>query len=379
MIDFDPTNNTAATIITSVTGTALTAGTPVTALGGAAGSMTFFTFEVTGPTAAPGETPVASSIYTGAGTQKPAPAPQKPEAGPMEIRMVNVGLGAAGSGPSLAPTVSQLDVTLMGGAGDADLLVNFGGRPDDLADWDCFSFSSSNEETCTFLNPVPGTYHVVVQGFEDFSGVAVNAATAVAFPDLNVQSLSVTPMSPTLSQTVDVDFVTTNIGEGPTVLSFDAQLLVDGVEAASTTVSALVPAGTANVSFTTGPLAEGDHTFTVVVDPDDVIDESNEANNTSEIQVTAVDATPIVAGTAVAALSGAASSETFFTIEVPAAAAAPAWGPVASSIEAGVGTQKFGTTSRGLRTVDYDAAAAGYTASAVITQLEVTLSGKGPG
>ncbi len=364
----DETNNTAAATVSSQTGTALAAGTPVTGLSGAAGTMTFFTFEVPGPTAAPGQAAVASSIQVGEGPQKPGPSVG-------DIRKVNPGPAATSSASVVTGTVSQLDVTLSGGTGDADLYVNFGDRPDVLADWDCFSLTFTSEETCTLTDPVPGTYHIGFQAFGAFSGLTVNAETVVTFPDLGVTSVNVTPASPTLTQTVDVDVVVSNIGDGPTVLDFDTRLMVDGVAVESTNVSALGTGGTANVSFTTGPLAEGDHTFGIEVDPADVIDESNEANNTTETTVSAVDATPIVAGMAVDGLSGAVGSAAFFTIEVPAAAAAPAWGPVASSIEAGVGPQKFSSARGRPRTVDFDGDAAGFTAAAAITQLEITLSG----
>ena len=363
----DETNNSSAGAVTSATGTALQAGTPVAGLAAATGSVTFFTIEVPGPTAAPGEGPVAQSILVGQGAHKPGPTVG-------DIRRINGSPAQAYSASAVAGTVSQLDVTLTGGTGDADLYVHLGGRPDDLADWDCFSLTFTNEETCTFMDPAPGVYHIGVRAFAAFSGLSVNAETVVTFPDLTVSSVTVTPASPTLSQTVAVDVVVSNGGDGPTVVDFTTRLLVDGIEAESATVSALSAGGTANVSFTTGPLAKGDHTFGVVVDPDDVVDESNEANNTTETQVTAVDATPIVAGTALSGLAGVAGGETFFTIEVPAATGAQAWGAVASSIEAGVGAQKFASASRESRTVDFDASAAGYAVAAAITQLEITLS-----
>ncbi len=362
-------NNSGVATVTSVTGTALAVGTPVTALSGTAGSLTWFTFEVPGPTAAPEAGPVGSAIRAGVGPQKSGT-----DAG--EIDVLPASMAVSGAASALAGTVSQLEVTLSGGTGDADLGVNFGARPLLLNNpWDCTSVGLDNEESCIISDPTPGTYHIVVQGFTAFSGATLLANTVVTFPDLTVSSVTVTPSSPTLSQTVDVDIVVANSGDGPTVLDFTTRLLVDGIEVESTVVGALSTGGTANVSFTTGPLAEGDHTFRVVVDLDDVVDESNEANNTAETQVTAVDATPLVAGTEVDGLSGTLGSTAFFTIEVPVAAAAPAWGPVASSIEAGVGAQKFNSAPGRPRTVDFDASAAGFTVAAAITQLEVTLSG----
>ncbi len=162
----DDTNNSAATTVSSQAGAALTAGTPVTGLSGATGSITFFTIEVPGPTAAPGEGPVASYIQVGEGPQKPGPAVG-------DIRRVNAGPAESSSASAVAGTVSQLDVTLTGGTGDADLYVNFGSRPDALGDWDCFSLTFTNEETCTLMDPVPGVYHIGIQAFSAFPGLTL--------------------------------------------------------------------------------------------------------------------------------------------------------------------------------------------------------------
>jgi len=268
----DETNNSALATVTSVTGAPLAVGTPVTGIAGAAGSVTWFTFEVPGPTAAPEASLVASLVRGGVG-------PQKPEAYLGESRVLNASAPESGFGAAAAGTVSQLEVTLSGGTGDADLGVNFGSRPLVLNDpWDCTSIGLDNEESCIITDPAPGTYHILVQGFVAFSGATLVANTVVTFPDLTVTSVDVTPASPTLSQTVDVDIVVSNLGDGPTVAGFTTQLLVDGVEAESSTVSALSSGGTANVSFTTGPLAEGGQTFKVVVDPVDAVEESNEAS-----------------------------------------------------------------------------------------------------
>ena len=45
-------------------------------------------------------------------------------------------------------------------------------------DWDCASQGAASAESCVFNNPAPGTYHIMIQGFSDFSGVSLLGATS---------------------------------------------------------------------------------------------------------------------------------------------------------------------------------------------------------
>ena len=134
ILESDESNNNSELQITAVKATGLEAGTPVPNLAGAAGSMTFFTVEV----------PVAA--------QAPLRA------------------------PTLAP-VASLDVTLSGGTGNADLYVHLGERPSLLADYACASAGSTTAESCAIASPTPGTYHIAVHGFADYSDVSLLAST----------------------------------------------------------------------------------------------------------------------------------------------------------------------------------------------------------
>lgn len=81
--------------------------------------------------------------------------------------------------PAGAPA---LRVTLTGGSGDADIILRFGARPDPL-NYECASFGSTNEEECIVENPTAGTWHILVLGFDAYSGAQL-LAEVIATPSV---------------------------------------------------------------------------------------------------------------------------------------------------------------------------------------------------
>ena len=87
---------------------------------------------------------------------------------------------SAGTGSDVVYTLdvpqgaSDLDFTISGGSGDADLYVNFGSAPTDSS-YDCRPYRSGNAETCSFATPQAGTWHVRVKAYQAFSGVSLVA------------------------------------------------------------------------------------------------------------------------------------------------------------------------------------------------------------
>lgn len=65
---------------------------------------------------------------------------------------------------------STLTFDMSGGSGDADLYVKFGSEPT-LSDYDCRPYLVGNDESCSFDSPDSGTWHVMVHGYDSFSGV----------------------------------------------------------------------------------------------------------------------------------------------------------------------------------------------------------------
>ena len=76
----------------------------------------------------------------------------------------------------------SLVVELTGGTGDADLYVRFGAAPDESV-FDCRPFFTGMEETCTFINPQAGAWHLGVHGFTDYAGTTLNATWIPQAPE----------------------------------------------------------------------------------------------------------------------------------------------------------------------------------------------------
>lgn len=71
--------------------------------------------------------------------------------------------------------ISNLVIETWGGTGDADLYVKRGQIPTPT-NYDCRPFAYGNEEICTFPNPDPGKYQVMLNAATDFSGLSLKAS-----------------------------------------------------------------------------------------------------------------------------------------------------------------------------------------------------------
>ena len=128
---------------------------------------------------------------------------------------------------------SNLNFTIAGGSGDADLYVRFGSAPT-TGSYDCRPYLGGNNESCPVSSPQAGTYHVMVRGYTTFSGVTLTASytagggggasffentTDVSIPDNNstgvTSSISVSGRSGNAPSTlrVGVNIVHTYIGD----------------------------------------------------------------------------------------------------------------------------------------------------------------------
>ncbi|RLV60955.1 peptidase S8 [Parashewanella curva] len=67
---------------------------------------------------------------------------------------------------------TDLSFAMSGGSGDADLYVRFGNEPT-TGTFDCRPYRNGNTETCSISNVQAGTYHVMVRGYTNFSGVSL--------------------------------------------------------------------------------------------------------------------------------------------------------------------------------------------------------------
>jgi hypothetical protein len=88
--------------------------------------------------------------------------------------------GASGSETFYAVQVplgaTSLTIGTTGGTGDADLYVRYGNVPT-VSEFDCRPYMGGNVETCQVLNPLPGTYYVMLRGFGPYAGLTLSASS----------------------------------------------------------------------------------------------------------------------------------------------------------------------------------------------------------
>lgn len=102
-----------------------------------------------------------------------------PPTGELENGVPRADLSAT-SGNSLMFTMtvpagaSNIKFETSGGTGDADLYVKFGAEPTD-SDYDCRSYSYTNNESCS-VSQSGGVYHVRVKAWRSFSGVSLTGS-----------------------------------------------------------------------------------------------------------------------------------------------------------------------------------------------------------
>lgn len=107
------------------------------------------------------------------------------------------------------PSGAELEVTIAGGSGDADLYTRFGSLPT-TSTYDCRPYVGGNNESCSDTNSA-GTYYIMVRGYSAFSGVtlSVNYSGGTGGGDGGsgggtVNNLSVTQGNWTESYTLEV-------------------------------------------------------------------------------------------------------------------------------------------------------------------------------
>ncbi|MEM1082053.1 MAG: S8 family peptidase, partial [Pseudomonadota bacterium] len=67
---------------------------------------------------------------------------------------------------------TNLVFQIAGGSGDADLYVRRGSEPTTNS-YDCRPYLNGNAEACSFANPGSGIWHVMIRGYQAYSGVSL--------------------------------------------------------------------------------------------------------------------------------------------------------------------------------------------------------------
>lgn len=73
------------------------------------------------------------------------------------------------------PANSQLNVTISGGSGDADLYVRAGSNPT-TGTYDCRPYEDGNEESCSFNVSSATTHYIMIRGYRTYSGLTLTAS-----------------------------------------------------------------------------------------------------------------------------------------------------------------------------------------------------------
>ncbi|WP_196137632.1 M4 family metallopeptidase [Aliikangiella sp. G2MR2-5] len=73
----------------------------------------------------------------------------------------------------LSAGYSDLEVSISGGSGDADLYVRQGAQPT-TSSYDCRPYKWGNSETCSFTSPAATTWYIGIRGYNASSGVTLN-------------------------------------------------------------------------------------------------------------------------------------------------------------------------------------------------------------
>jgi len=68
----------------------------------------------------------------------------------------------------------DLNISISGGSGDADLYVRHG-NPPTTSQYDCRPYRWGNEESCDFATPDDGRWHVMIRGYESYANLTLEA------------------------------------------------------------------------------------------------------------------------------------------------------------------------------------------------------------
>jgi len=162
------------------------------------------------------------SRFDGGGGTDPDPDPD-PDPGELENGVAETNLsGSQGSETFFTIEVPEgaedLVIEISGGSGDADLYVRYGAAPTQDT-WDCRPYLNGNEESCSVDEPQAGTWHIMLHGWQAYSGVTLVASFEE--PSSTNELTKGVPVTGLSGQQGSEVFFTMQVPEGATDLLFD--------------------------------------------------------------------------------------------------------------------------------------------------------------
>ncbi len=123
-------------------------------------------------------------------------------------------------------------------------------------------------------------------------------------------------VDPLDSETFEISAHMTNLGDGPSTGPFTVRFTVGAMELETVQVDPIEPDGMGTATVTAGPLEAGDHLIGVAIDPDEELEEWDEANNQGQVFVTAVPHPQVIALDDAVTFDGPLGSLQLFRVEV---------------------------------------------------------------
>jgi len=175
-----------------------------------------------------------------------APASNKLQNG---VPVSNLSGGTLNYSVDVPSGASNLVISISGGTGDADLYVKFGAAPTKTS-YDCRPYVSGNSESCPFATPAVGTYYIMLDPYQAYTGVTLKATWSVSTPNFSIAA-SPTTLSVTQGASGNDTITVTSLNGFNAATSLSASGLPSGVSAAFSPTSVTPAANGSTTSVLT--------------------------------------------------------------------------------------------------------------------------------
>lgn len=174
-------------------------------------------------------------------------------------------------------------------------------------------------ETVWTLGTFFGTQHMTASAAGIDADVNAIARSDTPTPDIAVITpLSLVRSDPTTLEGFTASVTVKNTGDLTTGAPNTMRLLADGSNIGSVTIPTLAPNQEATLEVDAGPLAQGEYEISFVADPDGLLIELEETNNSAERSMTVATQTEIAIDGSARAVAGTVGDELLFRIDVGA-------------------------------------------------------------